>query len=326
MFEMKKRLTWSALKAGLVITLALLTLFAVVLYAGTIRHLFTPSFELRARFQDVKGLRKGAPVWLFGTEVGSVKNIQLDPVYGTIVTLSVNKSAEPFIRSNSEAEVLTMGLLGDKYVELSAGLPEAEPVRPGEMIRGKSSAEFTQVVEASTKTVEKIAELIDRVEILITSITEGRGSLGRFINDPTLYNTLEKSAASLHSTLEQIEKSRGTLKLLLEDPSLYGQLTATASSLEGWSRDLRESSGTLKKLIENPELYENLSESARNLDSILTSVNRGKGMAGALVRDERLVGEVKDTLREIHSLAQEMKILLKDIREHPEKYFKVSLF
>jgi phospholipid/cholesterol/gamma-HCH transport system substrate-binding protein len=283
MFEMKKQIRWSALKAGLVITLALLTLFAVVLYAGTIRQLFTPSFELRARFQDVKGLRKGAPVWLFGTEVGSVKNIELDPVYGTIVTLLVNKSAEPFIRSNSEAEILTMGLLGDKYVELGAGLPEGVPVRPGQMIEGKTSEDLTQVVEASTKTIEKVAELIDKVEILITSITEGRGSLARFINDPALYDTLEKSAATLHSTLEQIEKSRGTLKLLLEDPSLYRQLTATASSLEGWSRNLRESSGTLKKLIGNPELYENLSESAKNLDSILTSINRGKGMAGALV-------------------------------------------
>jgi phospholipid/cholesterol/gamma-HCH transport system substrate-binding protein len=326
MFEMKKRLRWSALKAGLVISLALLMLFAVVLYAGTIRELFTPSFELRARFQDVRGLRRGAPVWLFGTEVGSVKNIQLNPAYGTVVTLSVKKSAEPFIRNNSEAEILTMGLLGDTYVELIPGLPRAGPLRPGEMIKGKTSAEFTEVVEASTKTIQKVAELIDKVEILITSITEGRGSLARFINDPTLYNTLEKSAAILHSTLDQIEKSRGTLKLLLEDPTLYQQLTGMASSLEEWSRNLRESSGTLKKLIEDPELYENLSESARNLDSILTTIDRGKGMAGALVRDERLVGEVKETLLEMRSVAADMKVLIKEIKEHPEKYFKFSLF
>jgi phospholipid/cholesterol/gamma-HCH transport system substrate-binding protein len=326
MYEMKKQLRWSALKAGVAITLALLTLFAVVMYAGTIKQLFTPSFELRARFEDVKGLRKGAPVWLFGTEVGSVKNIQLNPEYGTIITLSVNKSAEPFIRSNSEAEILTMGLLGETYVELMPGSPRAESIRPGEVIKGKTPAEFTEVVEASANTIEKVAELIDKLEIVITSMTEGRGSLAKFINDPTLYNTLEKSAAVLHSTLEQIEKSRGTLRLLLEDPSLYRQLAATASSLEVWSRNLRKSSGTLNKLIENPELYDNLSESAKNLDSILTNINKGKGMAGALVHDERLVGEVKETLLEIRGLAEEMKILTKDIKEHPEKYFKFNLF
>jgi phospholipid/cholesterol/gamma-HCH transport system substrate-binding protein len=326
MFDIKKQLRWSALKAGVVITLALLILFAIVLYAGTIRQLLTPSLELRAQFRDVKGLRKGAPVWLFGTEVGYVKKIELDPIYGTVVTLSVEKSAEPFIRSNSEAEVLTMGLLGDKYVELSAGMPEAGPVQPGAMIKGEAPAEFTKVVEASTKAVEKVGEFIDKVEILITSITEGRGSLGRFINDPTLYANLEKSTAVLSSILEQIEKSRGTLKLLLEDPTLYRQMTATVYSLEEWSKNLRESSGTLKKLIENPELYDNLNKSAENLDSILTSINSGEGMAGALVRDEKLVSEVRETLLEIRGLAGEMKTLLKDINEHPEKYFKFSLF
>jgi hypothetical protein len=52
----------------------------------------------------------------------------------------------------------------------------------------------------------------------------------------------------------------------------------------------------------------------------------GYFIAGALVQDERLVGEVKETLLEIRSLAEEMKILTKDIKEHPEKYFKFSLF
>ena len=67
MFEMKKKLRWSALKSGLVISLVLLILFVVVLYAGTVRRIFTPTVELRARFHDVKGLRRGAPVWLFGS-------------------------------------------------------------------------------------------------------------------------------------------------------------------------------------------------------------------------------------------------------------------
>lgn len=70
--------------------------FIVVLYAGTLMQAFTPTVELRAQFRDEKGLRKGAPVWLFGTEVGSAKEIRLDPIYGTIVTLSIEKAPNPF--------------------------------------------------------------------------------------------------------------------------------------------------------------------------------------------------------------------------------------
>ncbi len=326
MFETKKQLRWSALKSGLLFTLALLIVFAVVIYAGSIRQLFTSSFAIKAQFQDVKGLMKGAPIWLFGTEVGYVRDIEMNPVYGIVVTLSIKKSAEPYIKANSEAEILTMGLLGDKYVELSPGLPEAGPIGPGEMIKGKAPTGLTQVVEASTKTIEKMGELTNKVNSLISSITEGQGTLAKFINDPTLYNSLEKSSTTFHSLLEEIEKSQGTLRLLLEEPSLYRRLEATASSLEEWSKNLQKRSGTLKKLIENPELYENLNKSAGNLNSILAGINRGQGMAGAFVRDDKLVAEVKESLTKIQGLTEEITLLLKEIKEHPEKYFKFSLF
>jgi hypothetical protein len=49
-------------------------------------------------------------------------------------------------------------------------------------------------------------------------------------------------------------------------------------------------------------------------------------MAGTLIHDEKMVGEVKDALLEIRRLAEEMKNLLKDVKEHPGKYFKFSVF
>jgi phospholipid/cholesterol/gamma-HCH transport system substrate-binding protein len=326
MFEMKKQLRWSALKAGSVITLALLTLFVVVLYAGTMKRIFTPSMEFKAQFEDVKGLRKGAPVWLFGTEVGSVKDIQLDPVYGTVVTLSVEKSALAFLRSNSQAEILTMGLLGDKYVELTPGSPRAGPMKPGEVIKGTVPPELTRVVEASAKTIEKTGELIETMESLITSITKGQGSVSKFLNDPTLYNNLEKSSAALHSTLERIQKSQGTLNLLIENPALYNRSLAAVSELEQFTKKLKGGQGTLGKLVEDPQLYENLNRSAKNLDGILSSMDKGEGMAGAFIRDEDLVKQVRETLLEIRGLAEEMKRVLKEIKEHPEKYFQFRVF
>ena len=326
MFEVKKQLRWSALKAGVVVTLALLTLFMVVVYAGTIREIFAPSVEFMARFQDVRGLRKGAPVWLFGTEVGSVKDIRLDPVYGTVVSLSVRKSALPFIRSDAEAEILTMGLLGDKYVELTAGSPGAASIQPGELIKGRVPPELSQVVAASTRTIGKTDELIGKVESLITSIAEGKGSFSKLLNDPSLYDNLEKSTAALLSTLRLLEESRGTLRLLIEDRSLYDRSVEAVTDLGQLTTTLKEGKGTLGRLMTDPELYENLNRSARNLEAVLSSINRGEGLAGAVVRNEQLAGEVRETLEEMGALAREMKALLREIKDHPEKYFQFRLF
>jgi phospholipid/cholesterol/gamma-HCH transport system substrate-binding protein len=337
MFDMKKQLRWSALKSGMIVSLALLVLFVVVLYAGTIRELFTPTVELKVRFEDVKGLRKGAPVWLFGTQVGSVKTIRLDPIYGLIVTLTVEKYAEHYLRSNSEAEVLTMGLLGDTYVDLKAGLPEAPPLQPGEILKGRAPTGYTRVVEESAKAIEKMTQLVNKVGILINRIAEGQGTFAKLINDPALYDNLLKSTVTLEAMVKQIEESRGTLKLLIEDPALYNKLMAIATSMQKWTKNLNASldkvtknlesgQGSLGKLLVDPSLYDNLNKSAKNLDAILSSINRGQGVAGAVVRDEKMVGEVKDSLTEIRRVAEAMKDLLKDVKEHPEKYFKFSVF
>ncbi len=146
MFDAKRQLKWSQIKVGLVITIAFLILLLSVFFAGNIQNIFLKKAELKIQFRDVVGLRKGAPVWILGLEEGSVKDITLDPTYGVIVMIAVNKNALQYVRKDSRATILTMGLLGDKYIELSTGSPQAEPIRPGEMIKGSSEMGLREVM------------------------------------------------------------------------------------------------------------------------------------------------------------------------------------
>ncbi len=114
MFDIKKQLRWSKLRAGLIITIALLLLFFTIFFAGSIDKIFSPTIQIRAVISDVRGLRQGAPVWISGVEVGSVTDIALNPDGGTIVTMSLKKRDLRFVRTDSVASVLTLGLLGDK--------------------------------------------------------------------------------------------------------------------------------------------------------------------------------------------------------------------
>jgi phospholipid/cholesterol/gamma-HCH transport system substrate-binding protein len=385
MFDVKKQLRWSKLKAGLVITLACLALLVAVFFAGSIQNIFSKEQELKIQFKDVKGLRKGAPVWILGIEEGSVKNITLNPVYGVIVTVAVSNRAMRFIKKDSSATVLTMGLLGDKYVELSTGSPGAEPIRSGEIITGMTEVGLAGVMETSGKAIDRITQFMERMDSLITRIEAGQGTIAKLLNDPALYNNLTKTSQSLSVMVGELSLARGTLRLLIEDPSLYNRLLAAASSMEEFSKTLNEpgtlkrliedpslynrllaaassmeefsktlnepgtlkrliedpslydktlavvsrleefskriaeSHGTLIKLIEDPRLYENLNKGSTELSSILARINSGEGLAGALIKDQDLAKELKDTV-------EELKTLLNDIKEHPKKYFKFSVF
>jgi phospholipid/cholesterol/gamma-HCH transport system substrate-binding protein len=326
MFDTKKQLRWSKLKVGLVITLALLIMIVAIFFAGGIKEMFSPRIELKAQFMDAKGLRRGAPVWIFGTEVGSVKNIELDPVHGAIVTISVDKSVQKFIKRDAQANILTMGLLGDKYIELSTGSSLAEPIHPGEMIKGGTQIEFSDIMVTVAVAIGKMGEFITKLDNLVVKMEKSEGTVAKFFKDPAIYDNLNQTTKKLSLLLEDIANSRGTMKMLIEDPSLYNKLLTATSSIEEFSKKLNESHGTLKKLVEDPELYENLNRGSKQLSSILERIDKGEGLAGAFLRNEELAKELSEALLEFKKLSSELEALVKDIKGHPKKYLKFSIF
>jgi len=353
MFDRGKQLRWSKLKIGLVITIALILLLLSVFFAGNIQEFFIRKVELKAQIQDVAGLRRGAPIWIHGTEVGYVKNIKLNPVYGTLVTMEIDRNVLSFIKEDSTASVMTMGLLGDKYIEISAGAPQAPPIRPGEMIKGAAQIELKDVMATAATSIEKMDEFISKLDRLVTKIEQGQGTIAKFISDPALYDNLNKDTKAISLLFEDLRNARGTLKMLIEDrsiydriltaatsleefskkinerhgtlqklvedPSLYNQTLTAVSELEEFSKKLKEGKGTLEKLINDPELYENLDKGATRLSSILEKIEEGRGLVGAFIKDEELAKELKDTVIQL-------KDLMKDIKEQPKKYFKFSIF
>ncbi len=326
MFDMKKQFMWSKLKVGLVITLALLTLFMTVFFAGNIQDIFYPKAQIKAQIKDVRGLRRGSPVWISGIEIGSVKSIDLHPEYGTLVTMSISKDAVKFIKKDSKASVLTMGLMGDKYIELSDGSLQAEAINSGEMIKGETQLEIKDIVNASSESLEKVTEFIDKLVGFIEKIEKSEGTIAKFLTDPSIYNNLKETTNTLSMILKDFKESRGTVKMLVEDPSLYNKMLNTTSSLEQFSRKLSEGPGTLKRLAEDPEMYENLNKASKQLSSILEIIDSGEGVAGSLFKDKELAREMRDTLAELKGSVTEFKELISDIKGHPERYLKFSIF
>ena len=323
MFDLEKQIRWSKIKVGLVITLALLVLCLAVFFAGNLELLFSPKVNFRVQFRDVKGLRKGAPVWIFGTEVGSVKNIELDPIYGTIVTISVTQGIQGLVKKDSHASIMTMGLLGDKYMELTTGSPVAEPIKPGELIKGIAQIEFTDIVETSAEVFEKMSDFLKKMDILATKIEEGEGTVGKFLSDPAVYDNLKQTTQNLSTVVEDIKNSRGTFRMLIEDGSLYSRLSSASSSIDEFTRKLNESSGTVKRMLEDPSLYEKLVAAASSIEGIGKSYQESSGTLKRLIEDPALYERVASAASSIEAFSKklnESEGTLKKLIEDRELY------
>ena len=78
-------------------------------------------FEVTARFENVGSLRPRAPVAMSGVTIGRVTGIEFDPYsLEAIVTLDIDSRYDE-LPDDTDASILTAGLLGSQYIGLQAG-------------------------------------------------------------------------------------------------------------------------------------------------------------------------------------------------------------
>jgi len=276
--------------------------------------------------RDVGGLRWGSPVWLAGIEVGAVKNISLSPQYGAVVTIAVNRDVLVYLKKDSRATVRTMGLLGDKYVELSSGTASAPALLHGEMLEGAAETGAQEMVATGAVLLKKIDDVLGQLQSLISKIGEGQGTIAQLLKDPALYNNLKDASQRISEMTAAMQKGKGSAGKLITDDLLYNRLLAASGSMEKFGSKLDKEEGTLNRLIEDPQLYENLAQASERLSVILQRIEKGEGTAGLLLRDEEMAKELKGTIKELKETITELKGLTSDIRKEPKKYFKFSVF
>lgn len=79
------------------------------------------TFEVQARFENVGSLKSRAPVSMSGVTVGRITNVKFDPELLEAVVTFVVDSKYDRIPDDSDASILTAGLLGSQYIALQAG-------------------------------------------------------------------------------------------------------------------------------------------------------------------------------------------------------------
>jgi phospholipid/cholesterol/gamma-HCH transport system substrate-binding protein len=112
-------------------------LFLVTQITNREFSLRSESYRIVAQFENIGGLKAGAPVSMAGVTIGRVESIGYDMnLFKAVVTLRIDARYDQ-IPNDSDAGILTAGLLGGQYVGITPGNSE-DPYRDGD------SVEFVQ--------------------------------------------------------------------------------------------------------------------------------------------------------------------------------------
>ena len=121
--------------------------------------------EITARFPSVAGLDRKAAVRIVGVRVGKVEAINLD---GSEALLQLSLDPHVQLHQGAWAQITSLGMLGDKYVEIIPGDPNAPLLPPASELGGKTSPSFDDVMKVATEIGEDVKEVTEAL----------RGSIG----------------------------------------------------------------------------------------------------------------------------------------------------
>src|SRR3954469_3840961 len=314
-------ITWDQLKVGVVILIALLILAFAMIRIGRAGNLFGKRYQLVSYIPNASGLRIGGPVTVAGQVAGSIKDIQfLPPDQDTLrnlrLLLEIDRKLIPQVRTDSRAKIATMGLLGDKVVDISVGTPRFRPLRDGDTLVVVPSTDYEAVVKQASGAINEVVGLTRDLKKVTAGITRGEGTLGQLITNRQLYDQLNATLTQTSGLMARLENPRGTIGRLLDDPSLYNSLNRTVASADTVISQINRSNGTVGKLLRDDDtLYVHLVSVVARADSLVGSMSNGQGTMQKLFTDQQLYDQLVKTVTELNNV-------LVDVRRDPRRYTK----
>jgi phospholipid/cholesterol/gamma-HCH transport system substrate-binding protein len=300
-------------------SVALATFMAGLFLIGRGKGLLQRSVRYRIHFSRTNGLLVGAPVALTGVNVGSVTDITFPEdtdARHIDVEIEVRRHVVSRIREDTIASIRTQGVLGDKYVELSAGTPPAPAREPGSIIPEMDPIDYEAVLGQSGDIVTNIVELTGSLRNVLQAIDRGEGLLGAIVRDrdqgeltfadvQQAVSNIAEITAYMESILASVERGEGLIGALVRDTAtaqgVVAGLTRSAENLDRFTARLEKSRGLLPRLIEDEAYAErvlaDLETTTRALADLTGKMSRGEGTLGALIQDRTLYDETTAFVR-----------------------------
>jgi len=208
------------LKVGVFVVIGLIVLTIMIFKIENFKF-FKPGYTIHVIFDYVSGINVGASVSLSGVEIGEIKEMEIvydEKLKKTQVDVNVWIRDKTVLRENSVAKIKSLGILGEKCLEFTPGSIDNPALKEGDRLFGEdpfsiedAAESINNVAKNLTKTIDSINAIIgkpdvqdsltetiknfkeasERADSILTKIDEGKGTIGKLINEDKIYRDTE---------------------------------------------------------------------------------------------------------------------------------------
>ncbi|MBU0506666.1 MAG: MlaD family protein [bacterium] len=265
-------------QVGAFVAIGILLFMMAIFFLGSKQSVLQRYYRLVCYFDQVSGLRVGAPVHLAGINVGFIESISFEDrveqgvaegalpekegdrlgaaqkekklIVKVKAVMKIDHRYEDRIRSDSIASIQTQGLLGDRMILLTVGSQEGTPLEDGGVIAEViDPAGFNQLVFESSELIHKAKNFLD--------------------NSSGFIQNTNKLVSNVNTIMDEVIDGEGLAHELIYDDQH------------------RETIASLNRILSN---FEKVSVDVAN---VTHKINVGKGTFGALINDDTLYNDLK---------------------------------
>lgn len=280
-------------RLGVFVILGTILLVLASYLIGNRQNMFGKTFTIEAVFKNVNGLQKGNNVRYAGIDVGTVKDIDMQNDTLIRVEMLIQEKMMTHIKTDAIATIGSDGLVGSMIVNIVPGNGNAPLVQSGDQIISYSRIGAEDMMSTLNVTNENAALLTADLLKVTTALRQGKGTLGRLLNDTLMAQNLERTIFNLR-------------RASYEADIMFQELNSLAKGIQG-----RESVANvlLMDTLSGQRIKQimlNLEESSKNmavvtheLDSLVKDLNRSRGVFNYLTQDTTLVNRLSATMQNI---------------------------
>ncbi len=310
---------------GLFITLGLIFLLAGILAVGNLHSTFVKKIHITTIFDDVNGLQSGNNVWFSGVKIGTVNKLSFYGKSQVRVIIKIDEKSQQYIRKDAKVKISTDGLIGNKIVVIYGGTSMVEAVEDGDTLSIEKSVSSDEMMTTLQENNRNLLAITTDFKVISKKLAAGEGTVGKLLNDESLYNSLGITLASLQRSSAHAEKLTAAISdygvKLNQKGSLANDLVTDTTMFKNVQASVRQ----LKQLTASAsEAAEQLKSASSNVNIATSKLDNKNSPLGVLLYDEASAAHLKETLKNLEGGSQKLDEDLRAVQDNflLRRYFK----
>jgi phospholipid/cholesterol/gamma-HCH transport system substrate-binding protein len=323
-------------RVGILVFISLIIFLLFVYLLSDVR--FKSSSGIYIDYQSSSDLKTGAPVKISGVTLGKVKNVEFfggkffkNPGRRVYVRIAIDIDRDQLdcIHRDAKFYISTLGLLGEKYIEIEPGSLESPVVTEGEILEGVEPLRLeimamninqilSSIADFLSKNSEEIAILLKNSnEIVVEAkdlIRENRDMISSLLSNAYLISEdLVKTSAAIQKGVGEGTEIREILADTKDlSAAIKNEVIPSLKYVDGIMNRIDKLSSVFLDIgNEGKEGIKKISSDASSVlghaRTVMEHLKSGKGSVGALIKDREMYDELLE--------------MLKDLKRHPWKFF-----